>query len=86
MNVDINVALTRLFDKIDDLQAQIRHLCNKQSETDRKIVEHLKVEEALDEYRKEIKDNSEKKFYIIIALMGIGFTAFEILSIFHLGG
>lgn len=78
------VIIERLIKRIDELEKWIKELCGRQEKTDKKIDVHLKVEEALDEYKKELKKditgNRDRKFYAIIAIMGVSFTVVQILQ------
>jgi hypothetical protein len=63
----------RILDKLDGFEEKIENLCERL----------MKVEYELNTHFKEIENkqsNKDRKFYIIIAGMGITFTAFEILQ------
>lgn len=45
-----------------------------------KIAIHLKVEEELEDYKEKLDKKSNKKFYYMIAVFGVGFTIYEILE------
>ncbi len=63
----------RILDKLDGFEEKIENLCERL----------MKVEYELNSHFKEIEDkqsNKDRKFYIIIAGMGITFTAVEILQ------
>ena len=63
----------RILDKLDGFEEKIENLCERL----------MKVEYELNNHFKEIEDkqsNKDRKFYIIIAGMGITFTAVEILQ------
>ena len=63
----------RILDKLDGFEEKIESLCERL----------MKVEYELNSHFKEIEDkqsNKDRKFYIIIAGMGITFTAVEILQ------
>ncbi len=68
----------RLIDRIDELEKWIKDLCERQTETDKKIDEHLKVEAALDQYKKEIRNTNNKKFYVVLGLFGTGFSILQL--------
>jgi hypothetical protein len=63
----------RILDKLDGFEEKIENLCERL----------MKVEYELNNHFKEIEDkqsNKDRKFYIIIAGMGITFTLVEILQ------
>ena len=63
----------RILDKLDGFEEKIENLCERL----------MKVEYELNSHFKEIENkqsNKDRKFYIIIAGMGITFTAVEILQ------
>ena len=63
----------RILDKLDGFEEKIENLCERL----------MKVEYELNHHFKEIEDkqsNKDRKFYIIIAGMGITFTMVEILQ------
>lgn len=70
---------------------KLAELGKKYAELHEKIAVHLKVEEELEEYKRNEKallqadldrkdTKRDRKFYVIMALMGLGFTLFEIGS------
>ena len=63
----------RILDKLDGFEEKIENLCERL----------MKLEYELNNHFKEIEDkqsNKDRKFYIIIAGMGITFTLVEILQ------
>ena len=71
----------RVIDSFEDIRKEITNLCNKHAELERKIEIHLKVEEELESYKKEQLDRlasrKDKRVYLVIALMGAGFAAYQ---------
>lgn len=71
----------RVIDSFEDIRKEITNLCNKHAELERKIEVHLKVEEELESYKKEQLDRlasrKDKRVYLVIALMGAGFAAYQ---------
>jgi len=62
----------RLLAKLDQIDDRIRDLCERQTRTETQLGGHFK----------EIEDKQsakERKFYYVIALMGIAFTIQEIV-------
>ena len=63
----------RILDKLDGFEEKIENLCERL----------MKVEYELNSHFKEIEDkqsNKDRKFYIIIAGIGITFTVVDILQ------
>ena len=74
----------RVIDSFENIRKEISKLCDKQAELEKKIEVHLKVEEELEEYKKEeydrLSQRRDKRVYLIIAIMGLGFTAYQLLE------
>ena len=62
----------RTVEKLDKLESLIRDLCNRTTKTEIMLDNHFKEQEQK-------RESSNRKFYVIMALMGVGFTLFEIL-------
>ena len=73
MPVNFDDLTNRILDKMDKLEEGQGKTCDRLSEVENKLDTHLAT---LDRKSKA----SEKKFYYIIAIMGIGFATFEILA------
>jgi hypothetical protein len=70
---DFDDLTKRILDRLDTFEEKIESLCERL----------MKVEYELNTHFKEIEDkqsNKDRKFYIIIAGMGITFTMVEILQ------
>jgi|TARA_R110002110_G_scaffold10108_8_gene49575 2-hydroxy-3-keto-5-methylthiopentenyl-1-phosphate phosphatase len=70
---DFDDLTKRILDRLDTFEEKIESLCERL----------MKVEYELNTHFKEIEDkqsNKDRKFYIIIAGMGITFTVVEILQ------
>ena len=70
---DFDDLTKRILDRLDTFEEKIESLCERL----------MKVEYELNHHFKEIEDkqsNKDRKFYIIIAGMGITFTMVEILQ------
>lgn len=65
----------RILDRLDGLEEKIEKLCERVMKVEYELKSHLKM-------REKKQENKEKKFYIIIACMGIGFTLIEIYQNF----
>lgn len=73
-----------VIDSFKDIRKEIAKLCKQYNDLDKKIAVHLKVEEELDEYKKNELDKvtrkKDRRVYLVIALMGLGFAAYQIVE------
>ena len=70
---DFDDLTNRILDKMDEMEKKIDNLCSRMT----------KVEINLDNHFKELdqkKEANEKKFYYIIAIMGVSFTIYEVVK------
>ena len=65
----------RILDKLDGFEEKIEDLCDRLMKVEFELNSHFKEQE-------EKRSNKDRKFYIIIAGMGITFTAVEIIQNF----
>jgi hypothetical protein len=61
----------RILSRLDSLDEKIEKLCERVMKVEYELKSHLKERERKQEHK-------EKKFYIVIACMGIAFTIIEI--------
>jgi predicted ATP-grasp superfamily ATP-dependent carboligase len=77
---DISLIMTRIFNKLDSFEVKIDKICDRLTRLEESVKDHyedIKVEED----RKAARENrKERKYYIIIAAMGISFGLFEIIQ------
>ena len=62
----------------NEIRKEIANIKDDYSDMDKRISIHLKVEEELEDYKNQLKTNGNRKFYVIMALMSVGFTLYEI--------
>ena len=72
MPVDFDDLTKRILDNMDKIGDKVDNLCTRMTEVESKLDNHF------DDINKKTK-NKERKFYYIIALMGVGFTVQEII-------
>jgi hypothetical protein len=73
MPVDFDDLTKRILDNLDDINEKVDNLCDRMT----------KVEINLDNHFKDMENQQagkERKFYYLIAAMGIGFTIFELIK------
>ena len=63
----------RILDKLDGFEEKIENLCERLMKVEYELKTHFKEQE-------DKRSNKDRKFYIIIAGMGITFTAVEIIQ------
>ena len=63
----------RILDKFDNMDKLLRDICDRTTRMEVQLEEHFK---DMDKREK----GKERKFYYLIALMGVGFTLFEIVK------
>ena len=63
----------RILDKLDGFEEKIENLCERLMKVEYELKTHFKEQE-------DKRSNKDRKFYIIIAGMGITFTMVEILQ------
>jgi|TARA_R110002049_G_scaffold215138_3_gene386613 hypothetical protein len=63
----------RILDRLDTFEEKIEKLCERLMKVEYELSTHFKEQE-------DKQSNKDRKFYIIIAGMGITFTAVEILQ------
>ena len=71
--------MTRIFDKLDSFEKRIDKICDRITRLEGTVRDHFDdIQDSKD--RKVLRStNNERKFYIVIAAMGIGFALYEIL-------
>lgn len=78
MVLSIEEFAKQVIKSFDDIRDEIADLKASHNSIEKKIDEHLKVQDAIDEYEATVRVKNNKKFYIIMALMGVAFTLYEI--------
>jgi len=63
----------RILDKLDGFEEKIENLCERLMKVEYELNNHFKEQENK-------QSNKDRKFYIIIAGMGILFTAVEVIQ------
>lgn len=76
MPIDFDDLTKRILDNLDNINAKVDDLCGRMT----------KVEINLDNHFKEMEEHQkgkERKFYYIIAIMGVAFTLFQMIRELH---
>lgn len=77
---DISIIMTRIFDKLDSFEEKIDKICDRLTKLEMSVHDHFDDIEKEENKKVEKSANKERKYYVIIAAMGIIFTAYEILK------
>ena len=77
---DISIIMTRIFDKLDSFEEKIDKLCDRLTKLEMSVNDHFDDIEKEENKKVEKSANKERKYYVIIAAMGIIFAAYEILK------
>jgi len=77
---ELSLIMTRIFNKLDSFEEKIDKLCDRLTKLEMSVHDHFDDIEKEENKKVEKSTNKERKYYIIIAAMGIIFAAYEILK------
>ena len=77
---ELSIILTRIFDKLDGFEEKIDKICDRLTKLEMSVKDHFDDIEEAENKKVEKSANKERKYYIIIAAMGIIFAAYEIIK------
>ena len=78
---ELSLIMTRIFNKLDSFEEKIDKLCDRLTKLEMSVHDHFDdIEKAEENKKVEKSANKERKYYVIIAAMGIIFAAYEILT------
>ena len=77
---EISLIMTRIFNKLDSFEEKIDKLCDRLTKLEMSVNDHFDDIEKEENKKVEKSANKERKYYVIIAAMGIIFAAYEILK------
>ena len=77
---DISIIMTRIFDKLDSFEDKIDSLCDRLTKLEMSVKDHFDDIEAAEQKKIQKSSNSERKYYVIIAAMGILFGLYELIK------
>ena len=77
---DISIIMTRIFDKLDSFEDKIDKICDRLTKLEMSVKDHFDDIEIAEKKKIQNSSNSERKYYVIIAAMGIMFGVYEILK------
>ena len=77
---DISIIMTRIFDKLDSFEDKIDKICDRLTKLEMSVKDHFDDIEAAENKKMQKSSNSERKYYVIIAAMGILFGLYELIK------
>jgi len=77
---ELTLIMTRIFDKLDGFEEKIDNICDRLTKLEMSVHDHFDDIEKEENKKVEKSANKERKYYVIIAAMGIIFAAYEILK------
>jgi hypothetical protein len=77
---DISIIMTRIFDKLDSFEDKIDKICDRLTKLEMSVKDHFDDIEIAEKKKIQKSSNSERKYYVIIAAMGIMFGVYEIIT------
>mgnify|MGYP003655652398 FL=1 len=77
---DISIIMTRIFDKLDSFEDKIDKICDRLTKLEMSVKDHFDDIEAAENKKIQKSSNSERKYYVIIAAMGILFGLYELIK------
>lgn len=77
---ELSLIMTRIFNKLDSFEEKIDKLCDRLTKLEMSVHDHFDDIEKEENKKVEKSANKERKYYVIIAAMGIIFAAYEILK------
>jgi hypothetical protein len=77
---DISIIMTRIFDKLDSFEEKIDKICDRLTKLEMSVKDHFDDIETAENKKLSKSANKERKYYVIIAAMGILFGLYELLK------
>ena len=77
---ELSLIMTRIFNKLDSFEEKIDNICDRLTKLEMSVHDHFDDIEKEENKKVEKSANKERKYYIIIAAMGIIFAAYEIFK------
>ena len=77
---ELTLIMTRIFDKLDSFEEKIDKICDRLTKLEMSVKDHYHDIDVAEKKKIQKSSNSERKYYVIIAGMGILFGIYEILK------
>ena len=76
---ELSLILTRIFDKLDGFEEKIDKICDRLTKLEMSVNDHFDDIETVENKKIQKSNNKERKYYVIIAGMGVLFAIYEII-------
>ena len=77
---ELSLIMTRIFNNLDSFEEKIDKICDRLTKLEMSVKDHFDDIESAEDRKIQKSANKERKYYVIIAAMGIIFAAYEILT------
>ena len=77
---ELSLIMTRIFNKLDSFEEKIDKLCDRLTKLEMSVHDHFDDIEKEENKKVTKSANKERKYYVIIAAMGILFGLYELLT------
>tara|TARA_R110000822_G_scaffold304355_1_gene429459 strand:- start:1 stop:255 length:255 start_codon:yes stop_codon:yes gene_type:complete len=77
---ELTLIMTRIFDKLDSFEEKIDKICDRLTKLEMSVKDHYNDIDVAEKRKIQKSSNSERKYYVIIAAMGIMFGLYEIIK------
>ena len=77
---ELSLIMTRIFDKLDSFEEKIDKICDRLTKLEMSVHDHFDDIEKEENKKITKSANKERKYYVIIAAMGILFGLYELLT------
>ena len=77
---ELTLIMTRIFNKLDSLEEKIDKICDRLTKLEMSVNDHFDDIEKEENKKVTKSANKERKYYVIIAAMGILFGLYELIK------
>jgi hypothetical protein len=82
--MDDELVFRRLFDKLDQIDEQLRRLCDRLNKVESNHEGHLEELKIVRETKDKLSEQREKRIYLAIAMVGGAIAFLELLALLKL--
>ena len=76
---ELSLILTRIFDNLDSFEDKLDKICDRLTKLEMSVNDHFDDIEVAENKKVQKSANKERKYYVIIAGMGILFATYELI-------
>ena len=77
---ELSLIMTRIFNKLDSFEEKIDKICDRLTKLEMSVNDHFDDIEKEENKKVTKSANKERKYYVIIAAMGILFGLYELIK------